>query len=412
MSLHSITTNFILLCSILLSTFTYADLTWQFKTNGEITGQPIIHESLIYVLSGQSLTVLDKKGDIQWQYNTKANTYSSVAIFNRSIYLLADNGLHALNIDGSEKWFFQNQDTPLIVEGKTMGWGEGKFIDPWSWYRSSPIIVNEKVIFGNANGTFAISAQTGQQIWHTDTGITHTKPAFHDGTVVIGSWDNHLYGLNVEDGIVTWQFASRTPQGAMAGWDGWLGFNLSPIIHNGIVYVGSRGSYFYAIDATNGIEKWSSQYASTWIGSPAIESNGQIYFGTSDGYSLIGLNADTGSQTLLQLNEFYNFAQPQADDKNIYFASVAGELYSVNKKTSQKNLLFSTPKSQKYSGDLVKKGGGLKRLFSLGDDYNHANATRDVKRMKDKLDSILSLTIDEGTLYMGSANGNIYAVTL
>jgi outer membrane protein assembly factor BamB len=412
MPLRSITINLVLFCSILFSTFTYANLTWKFETNGEVTGQPIVHEGLIYVLSGQSLTVLDKKGDIQWQYKTKANTYSSVAIFNRSIYLLADNGLHALNIDGSEKWFFRNQDSPLIVTGKSRSWGEGKFVDPWSWYRSSPIIVNEKVIFGNANGTFAVSAQTGQQIWHANTGITHTKPAYHEKTIVVGSWDNHLYGLNVESGSITWKFESRTPQGAMAGWSGWDGFNLSPIIYNGTVYVGNRGSYFYAIDAENGIEKWSSQYAGTWVGSPAFESDGQIYFGTSDGFSLVGLNAKTGSQTLLQLNDFYNFAQPQANEDFVYYGTVSGELYSVNKNTSQKTLLFSTPSNLVNSKELIKEKGGLKRKYALGADYNHKNATKDVNYMKDKLDSILSLTLDGDTLYLGSANGNVYAVTL
>ena len=404
--------NLLIIASLFLSPIALANLAWQYQTAGEITGQPVIHKNLIYVLSGQSLTVLDKKGVLQWQYDTKAKTYSSVSIANENIYILADNGLHAVDMEGNKKWIFHNQDQPFKVNGESMSWGKGLFIDPWSWYRSSPIIVKEKIIFGNANGTFAISTKTGQQVWHTNTGISHTVPAYHEGTIVIGSWNNNLYGLNEIDGSISWQFASRTPQGMLAGWDGWNGFNLSPIIHNGTVYVGNRGSYFYAIDAKKGIEKWSSQYASTWVGSPAIESNDQIYFGTSDGYSLVGLNAKTGSQTLLQLNDFYNFAQPQADEEYVYLATVSGELYAVNKRTSQKTLLFSTPNNLINAKELIKKEGGLKRIYSLDDNYSHANAIKDVQRMKDKLDSILSLTLNDKTLYLGSSNGKIYAVRL
>ena len=68
--------------------------------------------------------------------------------------------------------------------------------------------------------------------------------------------------------------------------------------------------------------------ASTWIGSPAIHSNGVIYFGTSGGFSLVGLDAKTGSQKLLQVNDFYNFAQPQANADRVFFATVSGQLYS------------------------------------------------------------------------------------
>jgi hypothetical protein len=62
--------------------------------------------------------------------------------------------------------------------------------------------------------------------------------------------------------------------------------------------------------------------------------------------------------------------------------------------------------------ELIKNDGGLKRIHSLGDNYNHENAAKDVLRMKDKLDSILSLTLDENTLYLGSSNGKIYAIKL
>lgn len=403
----------ILIISLLLFTSSsFANVEWQFKTQGRVTGQAVIHKNLVYVLAGQSLSVLNKSGQLEWQYKLNANTYSKVAIENDTIYLLADNGLHAITMSGEKKWLFASTDTPLSIEGETWGWGKGEFVDPWSWYRSSPIIVKDKIIFGNANGTYALSRETGEKLWQVNTGITHTKPAYHEGIVVIGSWDNHLYGINENDGSIAWKFTSRIPQGAMQDWNGWEGFNLDPLISNGMVYVGNRGSYFYAINAKTGIEQWSSQYAGTWVGSAAIESNGELFFGTSDGYSLVGLNAKTGSQTLLHLNDFYNFAQPQANKTHVFFATVSGQLFSVNKKTSQSKLIFSTPQSKKNSHHIVKKTGGLKRKYGVNGNYTNETEFKDIDYMHEQLDSILSITLDNQTIYVGSASGNIYAVSL
>jgi len=397
---------------LLFSSLSLANVEWQYKVQGRVTGQPVIYKNLLYILAGHSLTVLNKSGALQWQYDLKAKTYSKVAIENDTIYLLADNGLHAITLNGEKKWFFATEDKPLSIEGETWGWGKGEFVDPWSWYRSSPIVVKDKIIFGNANGTFALSSKTGKKLWQVYTGTTHTKPAYHDGIVVIGSWDNHLYGIDENDGSIAWKFASRIPQGAMNDWNGWEGFNLDPMIYNGVVYVGNRGSYFYAINAKTGIEKWSSQYAGTWIGSAAIESNGEIFFGTSDGYSLVGLNAKTGSQTLLNLNDFYNFAQPQANKTHVFFATVSGQLFSVNKKTSQIKLIFSTPQSIRNYATTVKKIGGLKRKFGINGHYTNETEFKDIDYMHEQLDSILSVTLDEHMIYLGSAIGNIHAISL
>jgi len=397
---------------MLFSSFSFGNVEWQFKAQGKVTGQPVIHNNLVYVLAGQSLSVLNKSGELQWQYKLKADTYSKVTIKDNTVFLLADNGLHAISMSGNKKWFFASNDNPLSIEGKTWGWGNGKFLDPWSWYRSSPIIVKDKVIFGNGNGTYALSSKTGKKLWQVNTGTTHTKPAYHEGIVVIGSWDNHLYGINENDGSIVWKFASRVPQGAMQDWNGWEGFNLDPIIYDGVVYVGNRGSYFYAINAKTGIEQWSSQYAGTWIGSAAIESNGEVFFGTSDGYSLVGLNAKTGSQTLLQLNDFYNFAQPQANETHVFFATLSGQLFAVNKKTSQSKLIFSTPQSAKNYSHVVKETGGLKRQYGVKGKYNNTTEFKDISYMHKQLDSILSVTLDNKMIYLGSVSGNVYAISL
>jgi outer membrane protein assembly factor BamB len=400
---------FLLICFTVSS---QADTAWKFETGGMVCGKAVVHQETVFVTGGSSLYALNRSGEQQWAYDAKAPTFSSIALNDGVIFMLADNGLHALDMNGKNLWLFETQDGPLKVEGKTMGWGDGLFADPWAWYRSAPVHVNGKVIFSNMQGTFALDAGTGEKLWHTDTGISHTRPAYHDGVVVVGSWDNHLYGLSVEDGSRVWAVESRLPGGAMAGWLGWEGFNLDPVIHDGIVYVGNRGTHFYAIEAKTGIEKWSAKHPSSWIGSPAVVSGEVIYYGLSDGYSLKGLETRMGNQVLLFRNNFYNFAQPQANDSHVYMASLSGELFAVDKATGQGQKLFVTENSSKNLPGMLGPTGGMKPYYSTKDGYNHETASKDVRRMLTELDSLLSMTLDDGMLYVGSANGVLYGIPI
>ncbi len=396
---------------LLASTAAYGDPLWQFSTGGMIAGNPVVHQDSVYVTGGTRLHVLDKQGKLEWFYDAGAPSRSTVAIAGEHVFVLADNGLHAVDAEGNRLWLFETRDGPLEVEGATMGWGEGKFPDPWAQYRSAPLVVGDRVVFANQQGTYCVDIRTGEPLWHTATGVTHTRPAFHEGIVVVGSWDNRLYGLNINDGSIAWSVASRLPGGKMAGWLGWEGFNLDPVIHNGVVYVGSRGTHFYAIDAKTGIEKWSWKHPTSWVGSPAIVSDDVIYFGMSDGNSLIGLETRMGNQSLLFRDGFYNYARPQASDHEVFLASLSGELFAVDKSTAQGRKIFSTRGSQTNLAELQSPTGGLKFLYSV-EVYTHENETRDVNRMLSLLDSLLSLTLDEDTLYAGSANGNLYAISI
>lgn len=390
---------------------TLADPAWQFETKGMITGDALVSQDVILVTGGSQLHALDRAGKLLWTYEAGAATFSTPASSGEVIYMLANNGLHALDRDGKRLWHFESSDAALEVEGVTMGWGQGRFVDPWAWYRSAPVLARNKVVFGNQNGTYALDTRTGDQIWHAETGTTHTEPVVHEGTVVIGSWDNHLYGLSLENGSQSWKVESRLPGGEMAGWLGWEGFNLDPVIHEGVVYVGNRGTYFYALDAKSGTEKWSTKHATSWVGSPAIVSGEVIYYGMSDGYSLVGLETRMGNQSLLFRNRFYNFARPQANKQHVFMASVSGELFAIDKTTGKGRKIFATEASKARLSELQSANGGLEYLYAK-EGYTHDNATRDVKRMLTELDSLLSLTLDGDTLYAGSAGGTLYAIPL
>ncbi len=399
-----------LLC--LAASTAQAELRWQFTTDGPVAGNPVVDGDSVYVTGGNRLYVLNRQGELQWSYDAGAATRSTVDLAGDRIYLLADNGLHAVDRAGQRLWLFETSDGPFEVEGQTMGWGEGHFVDPWAWYRSAPLVVDGKVVFGNRQGSWAVAAASGEQLWHAETGATHTRPAHHEGMVVVGSWNNHLYGLRLADGAVAWSVEGRLPVGELAGWAGWEGFNLDPVIAEGVVYVGSRGTHFYAIKAETGIEKWSWKHPTSWLGSPALVSDGVVYFGLSDGNSLTGLETRMGNQALLFRNRFYNFARPQANARQVFMASVSGELFAIDKASGQGKRIFATPASQKNLPELQSPTGGLAFHYSLEGGYTHDNASKDVQRMLSMLDSLLSLTLAGDTLYAGSANGTLYAIAI
>jgi outer membrane protein assembly factor BamB len=399
-----------LLLLVIFSTAAVAKDAWQFETAGSVSASAVVHQEQIYITGGTAVYALDLKGEEAWSYNLGSSSYSTVAVSGANILVLADNGLHALDLTGKKLWHFETGDGPLKVNGKTMGWGEGQFSDPWSLYRSAPVLAGDTVIFANAKGTYALNSVTGEEIWHAETGVSHTRPAVHEGVVVVGSWDNHLYGLSTKDGSQLWKVVSRLPGGAMAGWLGWEGFNLDPVIHEGVVYAGNRGTHFYAIDANTGVEQWSFKHPSSWIGSPAIVSDEIVYFGLSDGYALVGMATRMGNQSLFFQNNFYNFARPQANDSHVFMASMSGELFAIEKATGKGRKLFATDNSKKNLSAMLAPTGGMKPFYTERDGYSHETASKDVERMLSELDSLLSLTLAGDMLYAGSANGTLYAI--
>jgi len=52
--------------------------------------------------------------------------------------------------------------------------------------------------------------------------------------VYVGSLDNLLYALDARTGTKLWNFAT------------WSGITTSPVVANGMVYVGSNGGKLYA----------------------------------------------------------------------------------------------------------------------------------------------------------------------
>lgn len=161
-----------------------------------------------------------------------------------------------------------------------------------------PIVAEGKVFFGAMNGIFyAVDALTGDNRWDFTTGgpILGTA-AYASNVVIFGSMDGKVYGLNSANGSLRWSYQTGA------------GINNAPIIFQNNVYVGSRDGKFYALDISTGQLKWSystrvepvnpnSPFNLAPIVAPAAvtEDGGTVFFGAENMY-FYALNTSNGTE--------------------------------------------------------------------------------------------------------------------
>jgi len=84
---------------------------------------------------------------------------------------------------------------------------------------------------------YALEARTGEQYWNYTSGsIIDPSPIVAEGVVYVGSQDSTFYALNAQTGEKVWSYITR---GSIIS---------SPAVANGVVYVGSNDQSLYAFN--------------------------------------------------------------------------------------------------------------------------------------------------------------------
>ena len=112
------------------------------------------------------------------------------------------------------------------------------------------------------------------------TNSIQTSPVIANGIVYIGSTDSYLYALDAQTGTLKWKHK--------------LGPILTPAaVASGMVYIGAEYGYLYALDALTGQLKWSYAIANGGLGSAPVIVGGTLYYDTGS-FQLFALDAKTG----------------------------------------------------------------------------------------------------------------------
>ena len=210
-----------------------------------------------------------------------------------------------------------------------------------------PSIGNGRLYVANNTGTvFAIDAASGRLVWHYDSGrCVAATPALAHGLVYEAFLNRppcNSTSSDIDGQVVA--FDARTGR---IRWSRTIGpSESSPLVANGLVYVGDWRGNVYGFDWRTGKERWSYQTGGKVKGGVAVDGR-RLYVGSYDGH-VYALDARTGKQLwrasgqerLGSAGTFYS--TPAAAYGRVYIGSTDGKVYSFGARTGDLRWSHST----------------------------------------------------------------------
>ena len=220
-----------------------------------------------------------------------------------------------------------------------------------------------------------------------------------DGTVYVFKNTATTLCAVSPDGVQKWEYKTNGR------------IESSPAVDSeGTVYFGSLDGYLYAINP-NGRLKWKNPLTDSLFAnfsSPAIGADGTIYIGACCYFYAVG--SDGRLKWRFDNGRMVQYSSPAvASDGTIYFGADDGYLYALNSDGSMK-WKYKTEKAIDSSPSIDRDG-----TIYIGSDDHYLYALYPDGTLKwkyktnDKVKSSASIGLD-GTVYIGSLDGYLYAL--
>ena len=204
------------------------------------------------------------------------------------------------------------------------------------------------------NGVYASSAPTLRTVaWKFKTGgRVLSSPVVADGVLYVGASDGTVYALDATNGAQKWRFRTGGPVAS------------SPAVGGGLVYFSSLDGKVYAVDAATGAERWSFATKGerrftapgihgaiprteqmpdpfdVFLSSPTLVS-GTLYIGSGDQH-VYALDAATGALRWSFATGDVVHASPAVANGLVYIGSWDRNLYAIDAATGRERWRYTT----------------------------------------------------------------------
>ena len=236
---------------------------WEYTADGPIISSPTLYGNNLYFATTAGTiycidATLGPTGSSNWTYKPvdspgapiHASFYSSPAVSPPYLFIgsVTDSNMYCI--------FLNNPTTP--INHTPTRWE----IERWRYKTQGPIYSSPSLYAGNCifgcgdfrvycldtfiNPTSVIAPTFAPTAVWVDSlySNVYSSPYVYNQVVYIGCNNYNLYALNIINGGIKWEFATKGL------------IKSSPIVYNGLVYIGSYDMYMYAVDTTFGNIKW------------------------------------------------------------------------------------------------------------------------------------------------------------
>jgi outer membrane protein assembly factor BamB len=215
--------------------------------------------------------------------------------------------------------------------------------------------------------------------------------------IIVASKNGYLYAIN-KDGTLNWKYN--------AGYES----NSSPAVgSDGSIYFGTEDGYIHALSKC-GVLKWKYSTGSLMWTAPTIGSDGTIYVPTgTPANSLYALNPDGSLKWKFTTGDALGLSVAIGSDGTIYVPSQDSYLYALNPDSSLK---WKFKAGNRIRGaPTIGSDGTI--YFGSDDQYIYAlNPDGSLKWKYGTNQWVMSTPAigSDGTIYVGSGDGNLYAL--
>ena len=246
---------------------------------------------------------------------------------------------------------------------------------------TTPAIVDGKVFIGGLSGTFAaLDLKTGKELWKIEVEEEIKSSALvHKGVVYFGDEWGKLRAVDAKTGEVRWTFEAESSISAPP--------NLLPG-DNGCLVVGSYDNSIYCVNLKDGTSRWKVPTEGHVHGSPAI-LDGKIIATGCDGFLRI-IDGKSGKEASAIQAGSYIAASPAVDDGKLYVGTFDNEVIGVDVAKEEILWRYKHPKrefpfysSPAVTRDTIILGGRDKMVHALDRKTGEARWTHSMRTRVD-----------------------------
>jgi outer membrane protein assembly factor BamB len=347
---------------------TLVGMAWRAPTGGDVVSSPAIADGVVYVGSDEgSLYAFDlATGARRWRVNLESPVSASPAVGGGLVYVAARDGrVWAFDAGtGTRRW---RLSTGAL---RAFPWGH----ESGDYYVSSPTYVAGVVVFGAGDGqVYAVESSSGRIRWRAATGgRIRGTPAVSEGRVFVGAFDGRVYCFDLSTGALRWRFETSGVglHSENFGYDR-RSVQSSPAVADGVVYVGARDGFLYAIDAQTGRQRWTFDHKISWVNSSPAAFGGLVFVGSSDAHFVQAVDS-AGTERWRTTTPGLVWSSPAVAGTVVYFGDGSGGLHAVDRTSGAERWVFRTSasiySSPAVSGEYIVVGSSDGGVYAVRAD--------------------------------------------